>query len=133
MLGRPQHPWASRAPGGPWASLGGAQGLAAASRPRDRLEGARGMEQGSPQVGGSQPRQGGQGREGWCGWRREVLITEGLPATAITDDRPVLERSQEGSAGQVMGRWGAGWDTHRLQPLFFNPSCACLVPLSVLL
>lgn len=60
------------------------------------------MKRGSPQVGGSQPRHGGQGREGWCGWRQEALITEGSPATAIKDDRPVLEWSQAGSAGQVM-------------------------------
>lgn len=90
-------------PGGPRAGLDGAQGFAAPSWPWDRLEGAGGMEWGSPQVGGSQ--HGGQGREGWCGWRREALITEGSTATAITDDRPVLEPSQAGSARQVMGSY----------------------------
>lgn len=65
MLGRSQHPWASCPPGGLWASLGGAQGLTAASWPRDRLEGARGMEQGSPQVGVPSP--GKEAREGRAG------------------------------------------------------------------
>lgn len=89
--------------GGPRAGLDGVQGFTAPSWPWDRLEGAGGMECGSPQVGGSQ--HGGQGRKCWCGWRRKALITEGSTATAITDDRPVLEPSQAGSARQVMGSY----------------------------